>query len=232
MPVSVHIADVPITRAPALLVRRPRPAKVPGLREAGMGLASPLGPGFFPRPSPHRVALVAFWDDDDSIDRFEAEHPVARGLSDGFSARLRPLRAYGHWPGLDDDVPAGRSVDADGPFIVLTLGRLRLSQSIRFFRTSAKAEASLADADGLLWATGFGLPPFVATCSLWADTEAVTRYAYGVKNKAHHDAIAEGHRNAFHKQQAFIRFEPYAVTGSLPRTNPLPAGVLDLPTAA
>ncbi len=232
MPVSVHIADVSVPTAARLLARPPRPANVPGLREAGIGLASPLGPALLPRPSPHRVGLVAFWDDDASIDRFLAQSPAAAALADGFRARLRPLRAHGTWPGLDPDVPSGRAVDEDGPFIVLTLGRLKLRESLRFFRTSAAAEGGLRDAEGLVWATGFGLPPFVATCSLWPDTRSLTAYAYGRGSPAHANAIAEGERQAFHKQQAFIRFAPYDVAGSLEGTNPLAAEAVAGFTAA
>lgn len=223
MPASIHIADVDLRRTPGLLARRPRPERTPGLRSAGIGLASPLGPATLPRPSLRRIGLVAFWDDDEAIDHFERESPVAAALAGGFRAHLRPLRAHGSWPGLDPDVPDGRATESDGPFVVITLGRVRPTQAWRFFRTSARAEADLADADGLIWATGFGLPPFVATCSLWPDTRSLSAYAYGRHPGAHRDAIAEGERAAFHRQQAFIRFEPTAMSGSLGGTNPLPA---------
>ncbi|MDH3706083.1 MAG: hypothetical protein OES57_08450 [Acidimicrobiia bacterium] len=223
MPASIHIADVPVRRVPGLLARRLKPANTPGLRSAGVGLASPLGPATFPRPSLRRVGLVAFWDDDEAIDHFEQHHPVADALAGGFHTHLRPLRAHGAWPGLDTDVPTGRATESEGPFVVVTLGRMRPSQAWRFFRTSARAEAALADADGLIWATGFGLPPFVATCSLWPDTKSVMAYAYGRQQAAHREAIAEGERQAFHRQQAFVRFEPTTMGGSLGGTNPLPA---------
>ena len=63
-------------------------------------------------------------------------------------------------------------------------------------------------------------PPFVATCSLWESTEALSDYAYGSDEPAHSDAIAAGHAKPFH-QQAFIRFRPYGSYGSLDGRNPL-----------
>ena len=175
-------------------------------------------------PSLKRVGLVAFWDDDEAIDAFDADDERAATLREGFSVRLQPLRAHGTWPGLDNDVPRARRVDSDGCAVVLTLGKLRLSQSMRFFRTSAQAEAAVIGAPGLLWATGLGRPPFVATCSLWENHDAIRAYAFD--HGAHPEAITRGEEKPFHHQQAFIRFRPYAARGSLTGKNPLSAGTL------
>ena len=77
-------------------------------------------------------------------------------------------------------------------------------------------------APGMLWTTGLAKPPFVATCSLWESTDALSSYAYGQAEPAHHDAIAAARAKAFHHQSAFVRFRPYAVEGSLGGANPLP----------
>ena len=89
------------------------------------------------------------------------------------SVRLAPLRAFGTWPGLPRDIPKRRHVEHEGPVAVLTLGRPRASQPIRFLRTSAKAENSAVVAPGLTWATGSpGRSRSCATCSLWESTRA------------------------------------------------------------
>src|SRR5439155_1085061 len=82
------------------------------------------------------------------------------------------LRGHGAWPGLPPDLPAARAVPHDGPVVVLTLGRLRLSQVVRFLRASRPAEKSAVEASGMLWGTAAARPPFVATISLWEDTKA------------------------------------------------------------
>jgi hypothetical protein len=104
---------------------------------------------------------------------------------------------------------------------VVTLGRLRMTQLVRFLRTSHKAETQVIGAPGLLWATGMARPPFVATCSLWESTGALSAYAYGPTDPAHPGAIAADRTKPFHHQSAFIRFRPYASHGSLGGRNPL-----------
>lgn len=119
------------------------------------------------------------------------------------------------------DTPTSRVVDHEGPVAALTLGRLRLTQSIRFLRASAKAEARALAAPGLIWASGLARPPFVSTCSLWESTRALATYAFGRAEPAHPDVIAESETKAFHHQQAFIRFRPYGSVGHLDGRNPL-----------
>jgi hypothetical protein len=141
---------------------------------------------------------------------------------------LEPLRAFGSWPGLDADVPRSRRVDYTGPAVVLTLGRVRFSQLWRFLRASAKAEAATANAPGLLWATAMARPPFVSTCSVWEDSNAIAAYAFDDPDAGHPSAIRQGQAKPFHHQEAFIRFRPVSVSGSLDGTNPLPEGTLQI----
>jgi hypothetical protein len=214
---SVQIADVPVRTSLATLGKAPKPARTPGLRWSKVMLAAPLREQLLPKPSLKRVALLSFWDDDAALDAYA--FPDA--FHDGWSARLEPLRVHGSWPGLDPDLPTARKVDYTGAAAVFTLGRLRVSQGIRFLRASARAEEAVLRAPGCTWATGLGRPPYVATCSLWEDYDAIAAYAFNDANGGHPAAITEGRRKPFHKQEAFIRFRPYAAKGSLTGTNPL-----------
>jgi hypothetical protein len=219
---SVHVADVGARRALPALVRPPRPGAVPGLRHADIGLTAPLSTSAR-RPAPQlgRVGLVAFWDDDASLDRFLDGHPLAAALAVGWRVRLAPLRLWGAWPGVPDDLPRARSVAHGGPAAVLTLGRLRLTQARRFFRASAGAERRAVQAPGLIWSTALARPPFVATCSLWDSSEALSTYAYDRAHPEHPDAIAADRARPFHHRSAFVRFRPYASEGHLDGRNPL-----------
>jgi hypothetical protein len=218
---SVHVADVGARTGIALLRQAPRPASTNGLRHADIGFAAPLSSKVRPAPDPGRVGLIAFWDDNAALDRFLADDPTAARLADGWHVRLEPLRATGTWPGLPEDLPTARTLHHDGPAAVLTLGRLRLTQTMRFLRTTAKAEGRVVEAPGLTWATGLGRPPFVATCSLWETTQALASYAYGRREPAHPDAIAAHQTEPFHHQSAFIRFRPYGSKGHLDGKNAL-----------
>ena len=217
---SVHVADVGVGQALKTLRRRPT---APGLRTAEVALAARFTHSKLPNIDVGRVALIAFWDDDDALDRFLAESPFAARLAGGWYARLDPLRAFGAWPGLPEDVPRPRTVTHDGPAVVITLGRLRLPQAPRFLRTSARAEARVVDSPGLVWATGLARPPFFSTCSVWESGDALSAYAYGSDGPAHSDAIAADRAKPFHHRSAFIRFRPYASSGGLGGRNPLAA---------
>lgn len=216
---SAHIADVGPLKALRVLRRAP---SAPGLRNAHVAVTARLGGSVRPAPDLGRAALVAFWDGDTALDAFLSNHPLAAALAGGWHVRLDPLRAFGSWPGLPDEIPRRRQVDHDGAAAVLTLGRMRFSQAPRFFKTSNKAENRVLAAPGLIWTTGMARPPFVSTFSLWESTEALSAYAYGADDPAHPDAIAADRAKPFHHQEAFIRFRPYGAQGSLGGRNPLP----------
>lgn len=222
---TVHVVDLGPVGTMQALVRRPKPANVPGLRAADVALLVPLalsGP-----PPIRRAGLIAFWDDDDAaIDRFLAEDPVGRRFSGGFHARLRPLRAHGTWPGLPADIPQSRAVPHDGPVVVLTLGRLRISEVIRFLRASRPAERTARAYDGMMWGTAGARPPFVATISIWRSDRTAAAYAYGQQQPAHSEAIAEQQRKDFHRQSVFIRFAPIRLEGALAGSNPIAASAV------
>ena len=180
---------------------------------------------FDPPPPVHRAAVFAFWEDEESVDRFVTEDRTGgRFAGSGFHARLRPLRRFGSWEGLPDEVPTTRAVPHDGPVVVFTLGWLRATQLPRFLKTSRPAEESANASDGMVWGSAAVRPPFVATVSIWADSRATAAYAYGKQRPAHSDAIAEQQRKDFHKRSAFIRFAPLRMEGSLEGPNPLDAG--------
>jgi hypothetical protein len=220
---SVHLADVGARSAFSITRKDPARGSIPRLRNANLFIAAPLSGCVIPSPQFGRAGLVAFWEDDDALDRFLADDSLAAKFASGWHVRLAPLRAHGTWPGLPrEEIPTDRRVEHEGPVAAITLGRLRASQAIRFLRASAKAEASVVVAPGLIWATGFAqVPRIVSTFSLWESTRALSTYAYGTKDPGHPDAIAGGDAKPFHHQQTFIRFRPYGAHGQLEGRNPL-----------
>lgn len=224
--VSVHLADVGL---PTSLrhIRHPRPASIPGLLQANAGLAATFGttPA---RPSPGRVGLIAFWQDDAALERFEATHPLAAALGGGLVVHARPLRIHGAWPGIGDDVPKQRNVEHDGPVLVLTLAKTRLSRFVPFFRASQPAEKAVRAAPGNVFSSAVLRPPFISSVSLWESSESAMDYAYSGHQAGHPEAIAAGRVRPFHHQQAFIRLAITELRGSLAGRNPLPPAALRL----
>ncbi len=220
MPVSVHIADVGPRTAARLAVRPPDTSATPGLRHRETALAKPFGGELLPRLQPGRICLLAYWDDDESIDRFLGSDAAAP-YAGGWRARLEPLRAYGPWPGLPDDLPRARKVpDHDGPSVVITLANTRFTQLHRFLPATRRAEASVAAAPGLRWGTAVAKPPFVATISIWDDDAALAEYAYPHAS-AHAAAMQADRSEPFHHDMTFVRLAPYELTGALGGRNPV-----------
>jgi len=226
MRVSVHIADVGARSLVRVMRGQPRPGEFEGLRSIDVAVAAPLRASSLPSPQPGRVAMLAFWDDDAAIDRFESSHPVASMLADGWSVRLEALRRWGSWPGLDESVPTDRATPHDGTAVVVTLARTRMSQLPRFLRTSEKAERAAVESPGLLWGTALARPPYFATVSVWDGTRSLSTYAYGRRDPRHAEAIEVDQGKPFHHLSAFIRFRPYRSTGLLGGKNPQPIALL------
>lgn len=218
---TVQLVDLGPLDTLRSVTRRPKPVDTPGLRSAEVALFAPLA--LAGSPPVRRAGLIALWDDEEAFERFLHDHPIAQRFAGGFEARLEPLRAYGSWPGLPATVPSSRAVPNDGPVVVLTLGRLRLSQTVRFLRASGPAERAAVEHDGMVWGSAATRPPFVATVSIWRDAQATAAYAYGHHQPAHREAIAEQQRTDFHRQSAFIRFAPISLEGGLTGANPLTA---------
>jgi hypothetical protein len=224
MVLSVHLADVGVRAAPGILRRKPRRSTVPGLLYAETAVAAPLGGSLLPRPRASRVGLIAAWEDEQGLEAFEASHPLATRLADGWRVRLLPLHVYGAWSGLPG-LPTEEIVIAEEePVAVLTLGQLRLRRIRPFLHASAGAEAAAVADPGILAAIGLARPPrMVATFSLWRNVVAMREYARGHSAGAHPAATKAHRENPFHHESAFIRFRPYASRGIWDGLNPLAA---------
>jgi hypothetical protein len=211
---SVHLADVGPHRALTLLGRAPRPSAPAGVRYAQTAIAAAIAPGLLPRLRPSRIGLIAFWENDSALDRFLSAHSLSQHLASGWHARMNPLRASGTWPGLEE-LSDRRASDQHGPVAVLTLGRLRLTNTVRFLQANAPAAGMASSDPALLAATALAAPPnLVCTFSLWRDTASLRAYAYGHSGPAHLAVIQAHKHRPFHHQSAFIRLHPYAQSGS------------------
>jgi hypothetical protein len=219
---SLHLADVGKRTALGLSPRKLGLAEVPGLRYAEITIAAPLSGHLLPRPDLGRVGLIATWDDERALDGFIARHPLAERLAHGWHVRLQPTRIFGAWTQMTGLLAHEEPMDDEEPAAVLTIGRLRLSQTIRFLRASAAAEALAVSDPALLASTGLARPPgLVGTFSLWRSTAAMRAYAQGAVHSGHREAVQAHATSPFHHESAFVRFRPYASVGSWDGRDPL-----------
>jgi hypothetical protein len=222
---SVHLVKTGTRRGLRASRSAPDPAAVAGLTYAETVLTAPLGPKVLPKPTLAEVGLIASWEDDEYLDGFLADPALAGPLADGWHVRMRPVRVFGAWPAMPGLPDRSTPVDDDEPVVVLTLGRPRLTRLHAFLPTSARAEAALEGAPGLLAATGLAHPPrLVSTFSLWRSAAAMRAYAHDAGGP--HMAAVRGDRaTGFHHESAFIRCRPYLSAGRWGDGDPL-AGVL------
>jgi len=230
---SVHIADHTAVASVRCYARPPFDRRQPGLRNAALTTVAPLSASRIPSLDPRRLALIAFWDDEAALERFEQDTPFGRELRGrGWQTRLAPVRGTGTFPGLDDDLPTDRHLDPDGPAAVLTIGKLRIPRAAAFVRAAAKAQGRALTAGGLVWGAGLARVPIVSSFTLWSSSDALRDYAYGAAHEtaattSHVAAMNEDHAAPFHHHGAFVRFRPYGWSGELTGANPLAAGALD-----
>lgn len=213
MILSVHLVEAGPRDVLRALRDQRRVEQAPGLRWVQIAAAVPLGAGVVPPPKPDGAALVAAWDDDAALDAFEAS-PLAARWAGGFSARLEPLRAYGALAALPGLGRPEQPTDDEEPVLVLTLGTTYLRRAVPFFRASAPAERQAVSDPAFVLGAGLARPPrFIGTCSLWRTAREMRAYA---------TTSAEGHAQAmeihaakpFHRESAFVRFRPTAVSGT------------------
>ncbi len=192
------------------------------MRYAEIAIAAPLSGRLLPAPRLGRFALVAAWEHDEALEQFLGSHPLAARFAGGWHVRLQPTRVVGRWPPLPGLPDEEQPMDDEEPGAVLTIGRLRLTQTLRFLRASAAAEELVVGDPALLASTGFArLPSLVATFSLWRTTAAMRAYARGHADPRHVEAVRAHSARPFHHESAFIRFRPYGAQGRWDGRDPL-----------
>jgi len=139
-------------------------------------------------------------------------------LPDALADTTGPAFGDGHVSEAEADLTGQHDGEPVG---VLTLGRLRLRRIAAFRRSAAPAEADAIASPALLAGIGLARPPrLVATFSLWRSAAAMREYAVG-PGGSHSAAVSADRAQPFHHESAFVRFRPYASSGSWDGRDPL-----------
>lgn len=221
MILTVQIAETSATDGLRALMRKPRPADVPGLRYAETLFTAPLGGRLLPAPKLRTVGLLATWEDDACFETFLASGALPPPFERAWQVRTEPLRVFGAWPGIDGLPDRQLPAAAEEQVGVLTLGRLMPWRLAAFLRAALPAEDDAVASPGLLASTGFGrFPNLVSTFSVWRSLAEMRAYAFD-RSGTHQAAVATDRDRPFHRHSAFIRLRPYASAGSWGGGDPL-----------
>ena len=230
---SAHVADT--GRLKALRRKTPKPADAPGLRSARTATCAPFTPGVLPRPQLSREAMVACWEDEESLDRFLSAHPTGQAFAAGWHVRMELLRGVGVWPGLDDTIAELKpsvATKPSGASIAVTIGTAYLRRVVPFIRVNSGLEDQFLDTPSGIWGTAMtNLPQrLVATLTIWDTPQAAADYmasgAHGAAVATHYDPVKDPTGHTFVTGGGFFGFRPLSTAGSLDGKNPLPADLL------
>ncbi len=244
---SVHVADIG-PKAP--LWRPPKAKSVPGLVRADGGMTARLSSSVLPAIEPGRVAMVARWQTESSLESYLAT--TGSDFRDGWTARCEPLRATGEWPGVERDLPTSREPEKDEPVIVVTQSLINWSRVMPLLKFNAEANGTMLMSDSLRWGCTFIGTPWFGTITMWRSATAMVEAVYNTRSgfgnataplegeiappkhgEAHYGE--GGHRGAmsvhgsqpFFRKSTYVRLRPLQMKGTIVGKNPLNRLVFD-----
>lgn len=204
-------------------------SEVPGLRFAKM-LGSGGGNGFSIRPNWGTYGLLAVWKTEAAATAFFAAHPMYAACrarcSAWWTVYMQAAKAHGQWEG-QSPFPITADYDPSRLVAVLTRATIYPRHLWRFWRFVPPVSRSITGKEGLLFSVGIGELPLIqqATFSLWANSEAMTAYAY---SSPHHKEVVRRTRElGWYKEELFCRFHPYRSIGEGEWGDVQPQSVLD-----
>lgn len=220
MILSAHIVESDKVKAFKAYQSPPNPAKIEGLRFARSYLTADLRRGMLPSLNITGVALIAAWEDDETLDRFLG-HRLARPYANGWRVRLHPARSIGGLPGLPE-LPRREMSTGDSPVAAFTVGRVRANRFLRFVKAAGSAEREAARHPGFLQGITLLRPPLViGTFSVWRNAKDMRNYVVGKYPGGHFRAMQEDSKHQFNHEMFFSRYLPYAAEGQWKGSNPL-----------
>jgi len=198
------------SRVPGLLgavpLERLRLRRLPGLawgRHLGTAAA-----GRTSGVDPARWAWFCAWDEEGAANRFHDDLAARLGPLEVATLLLRTARARGRWAGHEipaRDASIGGAASVEGPLVVLTRARVRVSRWRPFSAAIPPVDRDLAHAEGRLRSVGVGEWPVLVqgTLSIWRDAQAMTTFS---RTDAHRRAVRRTGEEGWYAEELFARF--------------------------
>ena len=131
-----------------------------------------------------------------------------------FRVVLDPIASTGMWSKQKPFEPSAPT-NFQGQVVAITRARIKVSQTLRFFKSVPPVTASLHSSPGLISAIGIGEAPIglQGTFSLWESMQAIKDFAY--KGAAHQKAIAQTSEFDWYAEELFARFAVREIRGKI-----------------
>lgn len=133
---------------------------------------------------------------------------------------LQPLSGHGQWDGRAAFGNLATQAANSSPVAVLTRATIRFKKLGRFWQHVKGMNALLSAAGGLLYSQSLGELPFIkqATFSIWQNSEAMTDFAY--KMREHAEVIQKTRKEDWYAEELFARFSLLAIHGTIRGKHP------------
>jgi len=180
-----------------------------------------------------KLAMFAFWDNEEAIDAFLADTRLGCKLAEGWHVRLQFLRQWGQFSEFDNLPEPVADTDPEQPIVAVTLARLKLPEVFRFIRWGKPVEELVRDNPNTSLAMAAMRPARTfSTFSVWRSQRDMTDMVHGRNScpgaSRHANAMTERERKDFHHKFTTFRFRAVSEHGSwLGRNNIIPKGTAE-----
>ncbi|HVW12686.1 MAG TPA: hypothetical protein VHB54_02620 [Mucilaginibacter sp.] len=185
-----------------------------------------LGTGkgeFSTKPNWQQWGTLAVWDTRESFDDFYAMSFIRKWWNafgaEQWTILCEPIQCHGKWSGKAP-FTAQAIPGYNGPVVVLTRARIRLSRLLPFWRSVKAVAAQLEEAPGRVLNFAIGQTHhLIGTFSVWDNADNMKAFAYSAG--AHLDVINRVREESWFTEDLFARFRPVDSFGTLDGTDPV-----------
>jgi len=229
---SFHLLETTPAMTLGAFFRPPTKNKISGLRHAECMSAMTLGSPILSmeRMQLSRLAMFAFWENEEAIDDFLADTRLGCKLAEGWHVRLRFLRQWGQFSEFDNLPEPVADTDPEQPIVAVTLARLKLPEVFRFIHWGKPVEELVRDNPNTTLAMAAMRPSRTfSTFSVWRSQRHMTDMVHGRNScpgsSRHASAMTERERKDFHHKFTTFRFRAVSEHGTwLGKNNIIPKG--------